>query len=154
MISENEINEVRKIIEELLVWLGADGAIVVEQGTGADVVLINIRLKEPSMLIGQSGQSLISLQRIAGIVAGRRLKKNIYLNIDINDYKKEKIAYLENMAQEAADEVARTNVAKTLPPMSSYERRIIHAKLAQRADVTTRSQGEGEKRFIVISPRQ
>jgi spoIIIJ-associated protein len=73
-----------------------------------------------------------------------------YFNLDINDYKKQKIEYLKNTAKSLADQVVQTKEDKVLLPMSSYERRIIHAELAQRTDVITESQGEGLDRHIVI----
>ena len=75
-----------------------------------------------------------------------------YLDLDINDYKNKKIEYLKNLAKESADEVFLVKKTKTLPPMSSYERRIIHEELSQRQDVTTQSQGEGDNRQVVINP--
>jgi hypothetical protein len=38
--------------------------------------------------------------------------------------------------------------------MNSYERRIIHTKLAEWRDVFTESEGDGENRQIVIKPRK
>jgi spoIIIJ-associated protein len=37
--------------------------------------------------------------------------------------------------------------------MSAYERKIIHAELADRSDVITESQGNGAERHIVIKPK-
>jgi len=158
MIGEQDLEDVKKIIEEILQKLQADYFTIstkpVESSPGpGDVVGVDIKLREPQMLIGQGGQSLFSLQRIAGIIVGRRLKKNIYLQLDINDYKKEKISYLKNLARQSADEVALTKKPKELPSMSSYERRIIHTELAHRTDVGTESRGDNEERRIVIIPR-
>lgn len=163
MIDHTDSEEVKKITEELLNKLQADYFSVaanvapistaLKAGDHTDVVEIEIKLQDPQMFIGQAGQTLLSLQRIVGIVAGRRLKKNIYVQLDINDYKKQKTLYLKTMAETAANEVATTRAPKTLPPMSAYERRIIHTELSQRIDVATQSQGEGDDRSIVIVPR-
>ena len=75
------------------------------------------------------------------------------MNLDINDYKKKKVEYLKDFAKETADQIAMTGQEKTLPPMSSYERRIIHAELSQRTDVITESQGDGFDRHVVIKPK-
>ncbi|RLC39293.1 MAG: hypothetical protein DRH33_03225, partial [Candidatus Nealsonbacteria bacterium] len=73
--------------------------------------------------------------------------------LDINQYKKNKIEYLNDLAKSTADEVALSKKEKILPPMPSYERRIIHLTLAEREDVQTESQGEEPERRVVIKPK-
>jgi len=104
-------------------------------------------------LIGQQGQTLFEIQRLLRTILSRKLKKIFYLNLDINDYKKKKIEYLKDMAKDVADQVAMTKEEKALSPMSAYERRVIHAELAQRTDVATESRGDSFDRHIVIKPR-
>ena len=94
-------------------------------------------------------QSILKL-RLLKTILNKKLKNVFYFNLDINDYKKQKLEYLKNMAKNLADQVVLTKEEKILLPMSSYERRIIHAELAQRTDVITESQGEGFDRHIVI----
>ena len=115
-----------------------------------EVINLNIKLDEPQILIGQQGQTLFEIQRLLRAILSRKLQRVFYLNLDINDYKKQKIEYLKNMAKDLADHVSLNKEEKSLPPMSSYERRIIHSELSQRTDVSTESQGEGFDRHIVI----
>ena len=60
---------------------------------------------------------------------------------------------LEILATKTAKEVARTKIPAKLSPMNSYERHIIHEKLASWRDVYTESEGEGEARAVVIKPK-
>jgi len=46
-----------------------------------------------------------------------------------------------------------TGQEAVIPGLKAYERRIVHVTLADREDVTTYSEGEGEQRQIVISPK-
>ena len=58
------------------------------------------------------------------------------------------------MAISAADDVALTKKEKQLPPMTAYERRIIHLELASaRPDVVTESIGQEPERRVAIKPR-
>jgi spoIIIJ-associated protein len=118
-----------------------------------DVVNLDIKLEEPQILIGQGGQTLFEIQRLLRTVLNKKFQTVFYLNLDINDYKKKKIEYLKDIAKSLADEVALTKQEKVLQPMSSYERRVIHAELSERSDVITESQGEGPDRHVVIRPR-
>jgi spoIIIJ-associated protein len=115
-----------------------------------DLVNLNIKLSEPQILIGERGQTLFETQRLLKIILNKKLQKNFYLNLDINDYKNKKVEYLKDLAKDLANEVSITKKEKVLIPMSSYERRIIHAELAQRPDIITESQGDGIDRHIVI----
>ncbi|MCX6722082.1 MAG: hypothetical protein NTY04_02745 [Candidatus Staskawiczbacteria bacterium] len=118
-----------------------------------DVVDLKIITEEPQILIGQQGQTLFEIQRLLRMVLNKKMQKVFYLNLDINGYKKKKIEYLKNLAKDLADQASLTKEEKVLPPMSSYERRIVHAELSQRTDVVTESRGEGLDRYVVIKPK-
>jgi predicted RNA-binding protein Jag len=118
-----------------------------------DVIDLNIKLDEPQILIGQQGQTLMEIQRLLRTVLNKKLQKVCYLNLDINDYKRKKIEYLKDLARELANQVSITKEEKVLLPMSAYERRIVHAELAERTDIITESQGDGFDRHIVIKPK-
>lgn len=118
-----------------------------------DIVDLDIKLEEPQILIGQQGQTLFEVQRLLRMVLIRKFGGIIYLNLDINDYKKKKTEYLRDLAKSMADQVALTKEEKKLLPMPAYERRIIHSELSQRTDVITESQGDDFDRHVVIKPR-
>ena len=124
-------------------------------GSRADMeaVDVDVRMPDAPFLIGQNGQTLFEFQRTLRLVLNKKLQKSFYLNLDINEYKKKKIEYVKELAVSAADEVAATGKKKALPPMSAYERRVVHTQLASRQDVATQSQGEGADRSIVIAPK-
>lgn len=118
-----------------------------------DVVNIEIELAEPQILIGEKGQTLFETQRLLKMILAKKTGKLFYLNLDINGYKKKKAEYLASIAKDLANEVVLTKQSKELIPMSAYERRVIHAELAKRDDVITKSAGEGPSRHIVIEPK-
>ena len=117
-----------------------------------DTIDLSVESDEPQILIGQGGQTLFEIQRILRAVISRRLKKVLYINFDINDYKKKKVEYLKNLAKDLADQVSLSKEENALMPMPAYERRIIHSALSQRTDITTESRGDGPERHIVIKP--
>ncbi len=169
MLDQNDILKIKEAIEEFFQKTtiqitnanvsisfvgGKENPAVAEEKQITDVVDLDIKLDEPQILIGEKGQTLFEIQRLLRAVLNKKMQKLFYLNLDINDYKKKKIEYLKEFAKDLADEVAFTKKEKELSPMSSYERRAIHAELAQRQDVVTESQGEGQERHIVIKPKQ
>jgi spoIIIJ-associated protein len=70
--------------------------------------------------------------------------------LDINKYREEQKNRLEIMATNLADKVVTTQKQVSMMPMSSFERRICHMALANRDDVVSESEGEGDGRHLVI----
>ena len=123
-----------------------------KQEKDRNVLDLSIKVDDPQILIGEKGQTLVEAQRILKMFLNKKMARDFYLNLDINDYKKKKIEYLKGLAQDLADEVISSKEPKILAPMSSFERRIIHAELAGRTDIKTESEGEEPFRKVVIKP--
>lgn len=166
MLDPNQITTIKEAIQELLGKMTIESfnvelklsAVKNQEKTSKELkveelVDVDIKLEEPQFLIGQEGRTLNEFQHILRIFLNKRLQKSFYVNLDINDYKKKKTEYLINLAKELADQVSLTKEKKVLSPMPAYERKIIHTALAERQDVSTESQGESFKRFIIINPR-
>lgn len=170
-MEEDDILKIKEFVEEFLgkmtitvFSIEVNTSFVQDQKNDQkDFVDMDISVQEPQILIGQNGQTLFELTRLLRIMLNKKLQKaspvdrarprDFYLNLDIDGYKKKKIEYLKDLATTLADQVAKTKEEKVLPPMPSYERRILHAELSQRQDVITQSQGEGVDRCVVIKPR-
>jgi len=113
---------------------------------------INIKTENPQVLIGEKGRTLNQIQRLMGKMFNKKIKAGVYINLDVNEYKKKKMDYLKSLAKDLADEVALTKKEKVMSPMNSYERRIIHLELSDRPEVKTESEGEEPNRKVVIRP--
>ncbi len=113
---------------------------------------IVLKTEEPQILIGEKGKTLAEIQYLLKIILRRKIKieKPFYIELDVNDYKKKKIEYLKELAREVAKEVALTKNEKILPPMSAYERRIVHLELADYPNITTESIGQEPERKIAV----
>ena len=61
---------------------------------------------------------------------------------------------LRQQALDAAKEVHQWGAPKTLPPMNSHDRRIVHITLEGDDALTTNSIGDGEKRSVVIALKE
>ena len=58
--------------------------------------------------------------------------------------------FLINMARKMAQQVLETHKTVHLNPMNSYDRRIIHTELNETEHISTSSDGEGDRRHVVI----
>ena len=145
-----EIRKAKKIIKEFLkkTTLDIDFDIKEEK----DALLIDLRSEEAQVLIGQGGKMLSELQMILGRILRKQLDEQIYLHVDINQYKANKEKYLKELAKETADKVALGKKEQILFPMNSFERRVVHMELAEREEIKTESIGSGLDRRVIIRP--
>lgn len=118
----------------------------------AETLPIKLKIEEPQPLIGRGGKTLADIQRLLGAILKRKIEEKFFLDIDIDNYKAQKIRFLKDLAQKTADEVVLTKEERTLNPMPAFERRIIHLELAERDDVTTESLGQEPERRVVVRP--
>lgn len=118
-----------------------------------DLVEVNVKVNDPQIFIGERGQTLLEVQKLLRLILNKKLENKICLNLDINNYKKKKVEYLKNMANEMADEVSSSGKEKRTFPLSNYERMVFHSELAGRKDVKTESRGEDPDRCVVVFPR-
>ena len=152
MLNPNDIETIKKTIKEFFEKTTFNVEVEVlpeKEGT----VPISLKTEDPQILIGEGGQTLTEIQHLLKAILRRKITEVFYIDLDINDYKKQKKEYLKELAISTADEVALSKKQKELPPMSAYERRIIHMELVERGDVVTESTGEGIERRLVIKPR-
>ena len=115
-------------------------------------ICINVNSEEPQILIGERGQTLADIQRLLKMILKKKTNDHIYVDLDINDYKKRRMDNLKELARQTADEVVSSDEEKVLFAMSPYERRVVHLELAKRLDIATESVGSEPERKIVIKP--
>jgi len=150
MNSEN-LEKAQKIVKEFFQKIAVEGEIEILPPKD-ETLIINLKIEDPQILIGERGQTLFEIQHLLKAILKREISENFYVDLDINDYKKKKIEYLKELARSVADEVSLTKKERVLSPMPAYERRIIHLEIAERKDVTTESIGQEPERRVVIRP--
>ena len=115
-------------------------------------VEINVTANNTTAIIGKHGAMLDAIQTLAGAVAntGRDDYKRVV--VDCENYRENREATLEKLAGNLADKAIRLGKKIKLEPMNPYERRIIHASLAEKEGVSTQSEGKEPNRYLVIVP--
>lgn len=121
---------------------------VKENENGATLILSGEGL---GVLIGRRGETLDSLQYLAGLVANRMEGDYFRITLDSNSYREKREKTLEALARKLASQVIRAGRSMSLEPMNPYERRIIHATVQGIEGVTSSSVGEEPNRRVVIS---
>jgi spoIIIJ-associated protein len=153
MKKEKIKQKIKEESEEFFKKMGFSGILRVEAQEGLTFSIF-LKIEEPQVLIGKKGETLMMIQHLLGKILKKKISKDLFIDLDIDDYKKKKINFLRELAQLTADEVALHKKEKELEPMPAYERRIIHLTLAQRKDVFTESKGKEPRRRVVIKPQK
>lgn len=149
VIEQTNLKEyIKEIINDFSDYLNTDfqTEIRVEDGI-YNVIIIS---SNNALLIGKEGKTLESIQLLLRQIIKNKTNLNIKINIDIANYKSNKLKTLEREVKKIAREVKQSKIDASLDPMNSYERRYIHNIIDKMDNLTTESTGEGKERHIVI----
>jgi spoIIIJ-associated protein len=105
------------------------------------------------LLIGPGGRTLLGIQDLARVAAQRRLgDHDTRLRVDVAGYREKRRLALERFAATVAEQVKETGVARSLDPMPSADRKVLHDALAEIDGVVSRSEGEEPHRRVIVAP--
>jgi spoIIIJ-associated protein len=118
-----------------------------------DDIEVKVDGADLGLLVGPRGSTLQAVQEIARVVAQRRLgDHDTHLRVDVGGYRERRREALSRFAQQVAEQVVADSTARSLEPMSSADRKVVHDVLAEVDGVVTSSAGEEPNRRVVISP--
>ncbi len=103
-----------------------------------------------AIIIGKNGQTLRAINLVVRAATNATFKKRVNVVIDVNHYKEDRYKKVKQIAFRVAKEVQKSHVNASLDPMPNDERKVIHQHLQNMHNIATVSEGEGEKRHIII----
>jgi spoIIIJ-associated protein len=114
-------------------------------------ILVELSGPDSPLLLERGAELLRSIELLA--MEMLRLPGNEHEKIcfDCMNHRAMRLEELRLAAGVAAERVRKTGVPYKFAPMSSRERRIVHLALRDQEDLGTESQGEGGRRFVVVS---
>jgi spoIIIJ-associated protein len=117
-------------------------------------ILLDIVGEDCGELIGKKGQTLDALQFLLGRILSKKEKLGKPVVVDSGGYRKRRADALEELALRLGEKASKTGKVVAVNPMSAHDRRIIHMALKEIPGVSTRSEGEGFSRRLLIVPEQ
>ncbi|RCG30105.1 single-stranded DNA-binding protein [Sphaerisporangium album] len=136
-------------LEGLLDIADLDGDIDMDvEGDRALVSIVDIK---GSDLIGENGEVLEALQELTRLAVHRRTGERSRLMLDVGGYRQGRRVELSKLGAKAAEDVKRSGEAKSLQPMTPFERKIVHDAVAA-AGLRSESEGEEPERYVVVLP--
>ena len=148
----NVAEHARQFLEGILERMDIDADVDISEQD--DKIILDIDCDNVERVIGRRGQVIDALQHLVGKVSfrdrgGTRGKPII---VDADGYRMKQIDRLEALADRMAKKAIDSGTTVELNPMSPHDRRIVHMALADIEGVSTRSEGEGEDRHILVIP--
>ena len=108
---------------------------------------------ELGVLVGPRGTTLQALQEVTRtVVQSKSPSRTDRILVDVAQYRERRVAALGRFAQQVAQVVSDTGEERALEPMSAADRKAVHDALTENPSVTTRSEGEEPRRFVVVVP--
>lgn len=141
---------VRDYLEGLFEKMGIED-VAIDITTEEDTVMIQVTGEGAALLMKNRGEGVDALQLLLSLIVNRDCGEYYKISFNVNDYKEKTRSRLEALALKTAAQVVKNRRKTTLPPMTSFQRRIIHSKLQDYKDVTTYSIGEDPNRRVVVS---
>jgi spoIIIJ-associated protein len=152
---EVDVEAVRQAALEFMTGLTTAFGFDAEVDAAVDGNEIEVRVNGASLglMIGPGGRTLLGIQDLARVAAQRRLGDHeTRLRVDVAGYREKRRVALERFATTVAEQVRTSGVARSLDPMPSADRKVLHDALAAIEGVTSRSEGEDPYRRVVVTP--
>lgn len=137
-------------LDKLLAMIGAKGTYTADYDESSHVITITIKSEDGSKVIGKNGENLKALNTLVRSAIFNKFGPDYRLLLDCDGYKGMKYNKIKKTALAAANDVQRSHIPASLPPMPSDERRIVHETLAGMRNISAESVDDGKKRHIVI----
>lgn len=141
-----------EFLDGMFELLGITATTELEEGDENENTKINVVTPNTYALIGHRGEMLDALQVLAGAVANTGREEYKRVVVDCEGYREKREETLKRLANKLAEKAVRLGRKLSLEPMTPYERRIIHAALADSTEVKTASEGKEPNRYIVVIP--
>lgn len=117
---------------------------------GEESVVLNVSGAGTRRLLKNDGQPLLALQFLIRLAVNREAGRWVNLLLDVDGDRARRVTELFDLAEQSAALVDREGRPVALPPMTAYERRVVHLALRDHPDVTTQSIGRGETRKVTV----
>lgn len=136
-------------LEGLLSAYGLEGE--VETSVEDDVIIANVNGEQTEALVGVRGSVRSALHELSRTVLQRYAQDSARLRLDVAGYAEKRRQALTIYAEGLIDQLTSSGGEIMLEPMSPADRKVIHDAAASREGVSSYSEGEAPRRFVVLS---
>lgn len=136
-------------IEELLDIADLDGDIEIDARAGRAYVSVTSS-EDTNLRLLSRPDTVTALQELTRIAVQNKTGAFSRLILDIGGSREARAAELSKLVDTATERITAGADSAALPPMSSYERKLVHDIVAERG-LVSQSSGEGRDRHTVVT---
>jgi spoIIIJ-associated protein len=127
----------------------------------SDRAVLEIQTGDTELVIGRRGVVLDALQHLVNKAVfkdrtdrdrDKDKERTKPLVVDAGGFREKQVERLRQLAQKMGEKALQTKQIVELQPMSPHDRRIVHMAIAEIPGLSSRSEGEGEDRHILVVP--
>lgn len=116
-------------------------------------VRVNLTTNKDHLFVQPSADPLMAIQHLMRLMVKHKFPgETVHLSVNIGDFHERQKDALIALAESAMQRVKKDGTPVYLPPMSSFERRIVHMHLATTEGIVSESVGSEPNRRLVVKP--
>lgn len=147
---EEVTNHLETFLSGLTEAFGFDGAVsILDDDDDGVIAMVDGKY---GLMVGPKARTLDAIQELARVSAQRTAPSSIRIKVDVGGYRQMRKEALQKFAIEAAESAKVDGKERSLEPMTSADRKIVHDALSELDDIETRSAGSEPRRRVVVVP--
>ena len=154
MANDTQVNMEDKLKERLTQILSFLEIVPeISTSTVDNVITVDVQTGRDDLFTRGGADPLLALQHLLRVILRHDIPESVVtVSLNIGDFQQHQRTRLATIAKDAINQARATKMAVYLPPMSSYERRLVHLALVDETGIVGESEGEGPDRRVVIKP--
>ncbi len=152
---KDKVKILTEITKQLLDLMSVNAQVEVGFEEKDNIFVIKVDAGDATgLLIGKRGETLLSIQNVIALLFKQKVGEWQNVVVNVGDYREKEEEYLKGIAEGAVQRALETGTPQNLYNLRPWQRRLIHLNLADNKKIETSSEGEGEDRHLIISPKK
>lgn len=144
--------QIETFVRDVVTAMGLDVQVtseVLEDGS----IRADVQGDGGELLVRRKGEALEALQHLVNSVFRDKSGHGGRIVVDCLGFRRGKDAELRQMARFLMEKAKTSGVPQEMGPLNSYARRLVHLEVASDPALSSESQGDGQVKMVLISPR-
>ncbi|HET9258626.1 MAG TPA: RNA-binding cell elongation regulator Jag/EloR [Acidimicrobiia bacterium] len=146
---EEQADVTREFLEGLVQAYGLEGS--VSTRIDDDVIIVDVEGDQTEAMVGIRGSVRSAIHELTRTVLQRYTQDTARIRLDIAGYAERRRKALSIYAEQLIEQLVEEGGEIMLEPMSPADRKVIHDVAGEHQGVTSYSEGEPPRRFVVLS---
>jgi spoIIIJ-associated protein len=146
---DEQADVAREFLEGLVEAYGLEGS--VSSTVDDEVIIVDVEGAQTEAMVGVRGSVRSAIHELTRTVLQRYSKETARIRLDIAGYAERRRKALSIYAEQLIEQLEEEGGEIMLEPMSPADRKVIHDAAAEHEGVTSYSEGEPPRRYVVLS---